>query len=202
MSLPATCKCPAAHHCGVQPHCRSQTRLEDHDPQEVAEAWLAGNLTGVCNTQRLSPRTRCISHATLHNEHIAQERTGYFAHRTQLMIQWLSCWCSLLDLPLIHPTACMGSGGRVCSAAGRKPKVSCIAYQESRILDTEAMPIHSASWQVGFAFLYLSIEHNGLGRYEYPLDPKGDLHDMEMLSRIIRPGGAKYAHMVLPQIEK
>ena len=42
-----------------------------------------------------------------------------------------------------------------------------------------------------FAFSYSSIEHNGLGRYGDPLNPNADLQDVEMLSCIIRPGGAR-----------
>ena len=42
-----------------------------------------------------------------------------------------------------------------------------------------------------FAFSYSSIEHNGLGRYGDPVNPNADLQDVEMLSCIIRPGGAR-----------
>ena len=43
-----------------------------------------------------------------------------------------------------------------------------------------------------FVFTYSSIEHNGLGRYGDPLDPAGDLSDVEMLSCVIKPGGLLY----------
>lgn len=42
-----------------------------------------------------------------------------------------------------------------------------------------------------FAFSYSSLEHNGLGRYGDPLNPNADLQDVEMLTCIIRPGGAR-----------
>ena len=42
-----------------------------------------------------------------------------------------------------------------------------------------------------FAFSYSSIEHNGLGRYGDPLNANADLQDVEMLSCILRPGGAR-----------
>lgn len=45
---------------------------------------------------------------------------------------------------------------------------------------------------VDFAFTYSSIEHNGLGRYGDPLDPAGDLKDVETLSCVIKPGGLLY----------
>ena len=43
--------------------------------------------------------------------------------------------------------------------------------------------------RVDFVFTYSSIEHNGLGRYGDPLDPAGDLKDVEILSCVIKPGG-------------
>ena len=46
--------------------------------------------------------------------------------------------------------------------------------------------------RVDFVFTYSSLEHNGLGRYGDPLDPAGDLKDVEMLSCVIKPGGLLY----------
>ena len=45
---------------------------------------------------------------------------------------------------------------------------------------------------VDFIFTFSSLEHNGLGRYGDPLDPAGDLKDVEMLSCVIKPGGLLY----------
>ena len=46
--------------------------------------------------------------------------------------------------------------------------------------------------KVDFVFTFSSIEHNGLGRYGDPLDPTGDLKDVELLSCVMKPGGLLY----------
>jgi hypothetical protein len=40
-----------------------------------------------------------------------------------------------------------------------------------------------------FAASYSSIEHSGLGRYGDPLDPQGDLREVEKVSCLVKPGG-------------
>ncbi|KAI1715882.1 hypothetical protein Ddc_10801 [Ditylenchus destructor] len=43
-----------------------------------------------------------------------------------------------------------------------------------------------------FAMSFSSIEHSGLGRYGDPLDPVGDLREMEKVRCILKPGGLFY----------
>ncbi|KAI1715900.1 hypothetical protein Ddc_10821 [Ditylenchus destructor] len=40
-----------------------------------------------------------------------------------------------------------------------------------------------------FVVSYSSIEHSGLGRYGDPIDPIGDLREMEKVRCILKPGG-------------
>uniref|UniRef100_A0A914L5V3 DUF268 domain-containing protein n=1 Tax=Meloidogyne incognita TaxID=6306 RepID=A0A914L5V3_MELIC len=40
-----------------------------------------------------------------------------------------------------------------------------------------------------FVASFSSIEHSGLGRYNDPLDPIGDIREMQKISCMLKPGG-------------
>nr|CAD2181000.1 unnamed protein product [Meloidogyne enterolobii] len=40
-----------------------------------------------------------------------------------------------------------------------------------------------------FVASFSSIEHSGLGRYDDPIDPIGDIREMQKISCILKPGG-------------
>lgn len=108
-----------------------------------------------------------------------------------------SCCCSLP-----HPPRCMLRLSCVFKCRRALIQRFCaLNVTKSPGPQTPSQCTARVGYQVDFAFSYSSIEHNGLGRYGDPLDPNADLHDMEMLSCIIRPGGARLGHVVLAQID-
>lgn len=55
--------------------------------------------------------------------------------------------------------------------------------------DEAVRKINKGSLQTDNAFCYSSIEHSGLGRYGDYIDPEGDLFTMQMIKKMVKPGG-------------
>lgn len=95
-----------------------------------------------------------------------------------------------------HQVAIMGSASpwyeSICLVHGGKPTVveyNRIISRDPRINVLLMDDFEKNPFEFDAAFSISSFEHDGLGRYGDPLNPRGDLDAMENMKKTIRPGG-------------
>lgn len=83
----------------------------------------------------------------------------------------------------------------VCLHYGARPVTvdyNPVEFEDERLQFMRA-PLDPAQVEPFDAALSISsFEHDGLGRYGEPLDPDGDLKAMQLMKRLIKPGGRLY----------
>ncbi|CAJ0606157.1 unnamed protein product [Cylicocyclus nassatus] len=118
----------------------------------------------------------------------------------------LAVYYALKDYPVVNMTGfVIGSQSpwiEVLALQSGAAKVLTVEYQETEIVGTKKIeyihPIEFAKeWSkrnesYDFSISFSSIEHSGLGRYGDPIDPFGDLKEVQKVLCLLKQGGLFY----------
>ncbi|CAJ0606172.1 unnamed protein product [Cylicocyclus nassatus] len=118
----------------------------------------------------------------------------------------LAVYYALQDYPVVNMTGfVIGSEWpwiEVLALQNGAAKVVTVEYQETKIVGTKKIeyihPIEFAKqWSeknesYDFSIPFSSIEHSGLGRYGDPIDPSGDLKEVQKVLCLLKRGGLFY----------
>ncbi|CAJ0606173.1 unnamed protein product [Cylicocyclus nassatus] len=117
----------------------------------------------------------------------------------------LAVYYALQDYPVVNMTGfVIGSEWpwvEVLALRNGAAKVVTVEYQETKIVGTKKIeyihPIEFAKqWSeknasYDFSISFSSIEHSGLGRYGDPIDPFGDLKEVQKVLCLLKRGGSR-----------
>ncbi|EPB69581.1 hypothetical protein ANCCEY_11330 [Ancylostoma ceylanicum] len=115
----------------------------------------------------------------------------------------LAVYYALRDYPLKNKTGFVIGSQKpwieVQAIRSGASKVYTVEYQDTKIVGTAKIerihPIDFAEkWKENeekfdFAITFSSIEHSGLGRYGDPIDPSGDLREVQKVMCLLKKGG-------------
>ncbi|KAL6737982.1 hypothetical protein Aduo_011583 [Ancylostoma duodenale] len=115
----------------------------------------------------------------------------------------LAVYYALIEYPLKNMTGFVIGSQKpwieVQAIRSGASKVYTVEYQETQIVGTTQIerihPIDFAErWKENeekfdFAITFSSIEHSGLGRYGDPIDPNGDLREVQKVMCLLKKGG-------------